>query len=313
VKIKKFQLNVKRNKNMTALGLLLLQQAAQLPAVEPTSHFSSVGGWLVLFLIASGIIVGLGKVSSRISSAWILGILVGFVGLASIFSLFVCTAFNHGPGPKMLANGKPAPRTEAELNAKSASSSSSSDAQAAPVAKPVAGKALFEQKCQACHIDKCTTIDPKVYTSESKVYEVMAGMLKAKDPKTGQSADLKDTDVFEIQSYLVSTVQAATPAASAPAEAPATTQQAPATSAQQAPAATQAAPATPATAAVVDPLTFKPLFTTKCNACHSMNMVKSKINKGNAQTQVTRMQQKPGSKISVDEAKKIISYLQATL
>lgn len=296
---------------MTALGLLLLKQAAQLPAVEPTSHFSSVGGWLLLFLIASSIIVGLGKVSSRISSAWILGILVGFVGLASIFSLFVCTAFNHGPGPKMLANGKPAPRTEAELNAKSASSSSSGDTQAAPVAKPVAGKALFEQKCQACHIDKCTTIDPKVYTSESKVYEVMAGMLKAKDPKTGQSADLKDTDVFEIQSYLVSTVQAATPAA-APASAEAPAQQALATSAQQAPAATQAAPATPATAAV-DPLTFKPLFTSKCNACHSFNMVKSKINKGNVQAQVTRMQQKPGSKISVEEAKKIVSYLQATL
>ncbi|MBC8045039.1 MAG: photosystem P840 reaction-center cytochrome c-551, partial [Rhizobacter sp.] len=169
-------------------------------------------GWFALMIGASLTVVGMGKLSQRISSSWFLGILVGFLGLAALFSLFVCTAF--GPMRNTTDNKRP-PRTVQQLdNPESAESAPPAPAGGTTVtvltASSTAAKDKFEKFAASLDVpEEYKTFNEKTYASESKVYEAISAMLNSVDKTTGKKPEVSEVEVFEMTQYLAAEARVA--------------------------------------------------------------------------------------------------------
>lgn len=293
-------------------------------------------GWLALLVGASLTVVGMGKMSQRIGSNWFLGILTGFLGLAMIFSLFVCTAY--GPQTTMKDGVTRAPRTVKQLEEPTAADAPAKTPvvpTAADLTAPAKGKEKFDAFVADLAVDaKYKSFSDDVYGTESKVYEVVSYLLNSKTA-SGTQPNLAPEEVFMIQNYLVAEARSATDkrdklnasnaekakvidaakVASAPVPPQPPTTAGGATGA--APTTATATDAGTPAVATSEALAHEGVFKKKCNACHTYKSVESKTKNYAKQNRldylVGWMQKMPNSGITKDEASKILSFLKATV
>lgn len=282
--------------------------------------------YVALFLGASLTVWIAGKFVQQYNSGWFLPII--FVGMASIFFAWIGVVSTNPREVRMFKDGRPAPRTVAQLAGEApAPAEPASDAAPPALTSVDAAKAEYDELMKKYDFpEKFRQFDETFITSESKVNEFVAQMLSAKNSK-GEPIKVEDADVFKIQNYLMKEFlkrkeekekKAAGESASA-APAPAA---APVAAAEPAPE-----PAPVPEAAVVpasggqDALAHEALYRKKCSACHSLaanlGKMRQKWMKDDAKTLelvkwMQRLAKQDRSKaFTDDEAQKIAAYIRA--
>lgn len=286
--------------------------------------------YVALFLGASLTVWIAGKFVQQYNSGWFLPII--FVGMASIFFAWIGVVSTNPREVRVFKDGKPAPRTVAQLNGEEPTPATPASEVTPPALTSVdAAKAEYDELMKKYDFpEKYRQFDETFIVSESKVNEFVAQMLASKNSK-GETIKVEDVDVFKIQNYLMKEflkrkeekekkASEATSAVNAPA--PATV-----AAAEPAPADEPAAPAAPAEAAVVpasggqDALAHEALYKKKCAGCHSLSAnagkMRQKWMKDDAKTLelvqwMQRLAKQDRSKaFTDDEAKKIAAFIRA--
>jgi len=286
--------------------------------------------YVALFLGASLTVWIAGKFVQQYNSGWFLPII--FVGMASIFFAWIGVVSTNPREVRMFKDGRPAPRTVAQLNGEEPTPAVPASEATPPALTSVdAAKAEYDELMKKYDFpEQFRQFDETFIVSESKVNEFVAKMLASKNSK-GEPIKVEDADVFKIQNYLMKEFlkrkeekeEKATSAAPAPAAAPSTASAEPAPAEEPKP--TPAAPAPDAAivpaSAGQDALAHEALYRKKCAACHSLTAnagkMKQKWMKDDAKTLelvqwMQRLAKQDRSKaFTDDEARKIAAYIRA--
>lgn len=144
--------------------------------------------YVALFLTASLILWVAGKFVAQYNSGWFLQIIL--VGMASIFFAWIGLVASSGNRTQTVAGQPPAPRTVKQLD--NFGAEASEPAVAVPTAASVVtgegAKTEFDLVMEKYNLpDELAKFDEGVYTSSSKIYEVVpAKFLNAKN-KNGEA------------------------------------------------------------------------------------------------------------------------------
>lgn len=236
--------------------------------------------YVALFLTASLILWVAGKFVAQYNSGWFLQIIL--VGMASVFFAWIGIVASSGNRTQTVAGQPPAPRTVKEFENFGAAEASEPPAVAVPTAASVVtgegAKTEFDLIMQKYNLpDELAKFDEGLYTSSSKVYEVVPAKFLSVKNKNGEAVKIDDADMFKIINHFANELRkreeakASKEASVAPAPAPPVAQvETPA--ATEAPAAPE--PAAPAAAVVAvsgDPAQFEAVYKKKCSGCHSLS------------------------------------------
>jgi mono/diheme cytochrome c family protein len=236
--------------------------------------------YVALFLTASLILWVAGKFVAQYNSGWFLQIIL--VGMASVFFAWIGIVASSGNRTQTVAGQPPAPRTVQQFENFGAAEAPEPPAVAVPTAASVVtgegAKTEFDLIMQKYNLpDELAKFDEGLYTSSSKVYEVVPAKFLSVKNKNGEAVKIDDADMFKIINHFVNELRkreeakASKEASVAPAPAPPVAQvEAPA--ATEAPAAPE--PAAPAAAVVAvsgDPAQFEAVYKKKCSGCHSLS------------------------------------------
>ncbi len=237
--------------------------------------------YVALFLVASLILWVAGKFVAQYNSGWFLQIIL--VGMASVFFAWIGLVASSGNRTQTVPGQPPAPRTVKQFeNFGSAETSEPPAAVAPTAASTVTGegaKTEFDLIMQKYNLpDELAKFDEGLYTSSSKIYEVVPPKFEKSKNKNGEAVKIDDADMFKIINHFVNELRkreeakASKEASVAPAPAPSVAKvEAPA--AAEAPTAAPQ-PAAPAAAVVTvsgDPSQYEAVYKKKCSGCHSLS------------------------------------------
>jgi mono/diheme cytochrome c family protein len=236
--------------------------------------------YVALFLTASLILWVAGKFVAQYNSGWFLQIIL--VGMASVFFAWIGIVASSGNRTQTVAGQPPAPRTVKEFENFGSAEASEPPAVVAPTAASVVtgegAKTEFDLIMEKYNLpDELAKFDEGLYTSSSKIYEVVPAKFLNIKNKNGEAVKISDEDMFKIINHFVNELRkreeakASKEASVAPAPAPPVAKvEAPA--AVEAPATPE--PAAPAAAVVAvsgDPSQYEAVYKKKCSGCHSLS------------------------------------------
>ncbi len=232
--------------------------------------------YVALFLVASLILWVAGKFVAQYNSGWFLQIIL--VGMASVFFAWIGIVASSGNRTQTVAGQPPAPRTVKQFE-NFGSEVSEPPAVVAPTAASVVtgegAKTEFDLIMEKYNLpDELAKFDEGLYTSSSKVYEVVPAKFLNIKNKNGEVVKISDEDMFKIINHFVNELRkreeakASKEASVAPAPAPPVAKvEAPA--AAEAPAASE--PAATVVAVSGDPSQYEAVYKKKCSGCHSLS------------------------------------------
>lgn len=235
--------------------------------------------YVALFLTASLILWVAGKFVAQYNSGWFLQIIL--VGMASVFFAWIGIVASSGNRTQTVAGQPPAPRTVKQFE-NFGSEASEPPAVVAPTAASVVtgegAKTEFDLIMEKYNLpDELAKFDEGLYTSSSKIYEVVPAKFLNIKNKNGEAVKISDEDMFKIINHFVNELRkreeakASKEASVAPAPAPPVAKvETPA--AVEAPATPE--PAAPAAAVVAvsgDPSQYEAVYKKKCSSCHSLS------------------------------------------
>lgn len=286
--------------------------------------------YVALFLIASLILWVAGKFVAQYNSGWFLQIIL--VGMASVFFAWIGIVASSGNRTQTVAGQPPAPRTVEQFENFGAVEAPEPPAVAVPTAASVVtgegAKTEFDLIMQKYNLpDELAQFDEGLYTSSSKVYEVVPAKFLNVKNKNGEVVKIDDADMFKIINHFVNELRkreeakASKEASVAPAPAPA-----PPVAKVEAPAAADAPSAAPQPAAAVvavsgDASQYEGLYRKKCSGCHSLTANAGKMkqkwlrSEDKARELVQWMQrlakQDRSKSYTNEEAEQIIAYIRS--
>ncbi|MFQ3597701.1 MAG: hypothetical protein SNJ55_05140 [Chloroherpetonaceae bacterium] len=233
--------------------------------------------YVALFLTASLILWVAGKFVAQYNSGWFLQIIL--VGMASVFFAWIGIVASSGNRTQTVAGQPPAPRTVKQFENFGAEVSEPPAVAVPTAASVVTGegaKTEFDLIMQKYNLpDELAKFDEGLYTSSSKVYEVVPAKFLNVKNKNGEAVKIDDADMFKIINHFVNELRkreeakASKEASVAPAPAPPVAKvEAPAAAEVPEPAA---APAAAVVAVSGDPAQFEGVYKKKCSGCHSLS------------------------------------------
>ncbi|MGQ9805658.1 MAG: c-type cytochrome [Chlorobiales bacterium] len=239
--------------------------------------------YVALFLTASLILWVAGKFVAQYNSGWFLQIIL--VGMASVFFAWIGIVASSGNRTQTVAGQPPAPRTVKQFENFGAAEASEPPAVAVPTAASVVtgegAKTEFDLIMQKYNLpDELAQFDEGLYTSSSKVYEVVPAKFLNVKNKNGETVKIDDADMFKIINHFVNELrkreeakaskEASKEASIAPPapEPPVAKAEVPAT--ESAPSAAPE-PAAAVVAVSDDPAKFEAVYKKKCSGCHSLS------------------------------------------
>ncbi len=286
--------------------------------------------YVALFLVASLIVWVAGKFVAQYNSGWFLQIIL--VGMASVFFAWIGLVASSGNRTQTVAGQPPAPRTVKQLEnfgAETSEPSAKAEPTAASVLTGESAKTEFDFIMEKYNLpEELAKFDEGLYTSQTKIYEVVPPKFMNAKNKNGEAVKISDEDMFKIINHFINEfrkreeAKASKEASVAPAPtAPPVAQPEPPT-VQAPPAAPE--PAAPAAAVVAvsgDPSQYEGVYRKRCSSCHSLTAnagkMKQKWMRSEEKTRelvawMQRLAKQDRSKAFSDqEAAQIVAYIRS--
>jgi mono/diheme cytochrome c family protein len=318
------------------LGVLVLFLLYALSGATLGVPISKVGytfiRYVALFLTASLILWVAGKFVAQYNSGWFLQIIL--VGMASVFFAWIGLVASSGNRTQTVAGQPPAPRTVNQLEnfgAETSEPPAKAEPTAASVVSGEGAKTEFDMIMEKYNLpEELAKFDEGLYTSQTKIYEVVPPKFMNAKNKNGEAVKIDDTDMFKIINHFINELRKREEAKSSnskeslvvPAPAPPVAKvEAPAT--VEAPAASEPVE-TPAAAIVTvsgDAKQYEGLYRKRCSSCHSLTAnagkMKQKWLKSEDKTKelvawMQRLAKQDRSKAFNDtEAAQIVAYIRS--